>query len=190
MGKKWHHGLTPCRKWCSVSKLGDKVRFSWSTCAFVCVCVQPNSLCMKARSAALVNPFSSMEANQKVKNGAMNLGLAISKCWRRPGVFFTMIQPFSSFARRLRTSWHYHTRQLNVWAKQNSDYLFFHTPFFLAKHWDVYSIKLCCGCATKESSEWINILFENSLLTKISPWSLVHSFHKSEMEYSETVQKK
>ena len=46
---------------------------------------------------------------------------------------------------------------------------FLHTPFFFANHWDVFSIKLCYGYATKESSECINILFENSLLTKISP---------------------
>ena len=76
------------------------------------------------------------------------------------------------------------------WAKQNFDDMFLHTPFFLARHWDVYTIKLCYGFTTNESSEWIKILFENSLLTKISPWNLVHSFHKSEMEYSETVQKK
>ena len=40
-------------------------------------------------------------------------------------------------------------------------FCFLHTPFFLAKYWDVYSIKLCYGYATKESSEWIIILFEN-----------------------------
>ena len=42
----------------------------------------------------------------------MNLGLAVSKDWRRPGVFFTMIQPCFSFARWLRTPWHFYTRQL------------------------------------------------------------------------------
>ena len=67
---------------------------------------------------------------------------------------------------------------------------FLYTPFFLAKRWDVYTIKLCYGYATKESSEWINILFENSLFTKISPWNHTCTAHKSEMEYSDTVQKK
>ena len=33
---------------------------------------------------------------------------------------------------------------------------FLHTPFFFANHWDVFSIKLCYGYATKESSECIN----------------------------------
>ena len=42
--------------------------------------------------------------------------------------FFTMIQPFSSFARRLRTSWHYYTRQLQYMGKIRFWCFVFYTP--------------------------------------------------------------
>ena len=108
--------------------------------------------------------------------------------------FFTMIQPFSSFARRLRTSWHYYTRQLQYMGKIRFWCFVFYTPLSSLQSTGMFIPSNCVTAMQQKnpvngSTSYLRILCSRKYLLGIlctaftnQKWNIQKQFRRNKLD--------